>query len=176
MNKLNKKTIQPELVTAAVCGLFCPSCTVYIGTAEDPDRLKLLAKRFGRPIEDLECSGCRSDNLSFYCKTCTMKKCAADRGIKFCSECDDYPCSELKTFQTEAPHRADLWTSLEQIKNEGWKKWFAKMTELSSCSDCGTINSAYDPVCRSCGNRPSSSFAEKHEVLIAAHLEKLKKH
>ncbi len=32
---------------AAVCGLFCPACTIYIGTREDPDRLKASARRTG---------------------------------------------------------------------------------------------------------------------------------
>ncbi|MBI9107691.1 MAG: DUF3795 domain-containing protein [Spirochaetales bacterium] len=175
MDKLNENTIQPKLKTAAVCGLFCPSCSLYIATKEEPARLELLIQNFGRPKEELQCEGCRSDKLSFYCRTCVMKKCTAERGFEFCSECGDYPCKDIKAFQEEMPHRAELWNSLEQIKAEGWKNWFAYMTAMTSCHKCGTINSAYEPVCRSCGGQPSSNYAEKHKDLIAAHINKLKK-
>ncbi len=43
----------PDKTLAAVCGLFCPACTVYIGTHEAPQRLQWLAQRVGRPVEDL---------------------------------------------------------------------------------------------------------------------------
>jgi hypothetical protein len=40
---------------SAVCGLFCPSCKVFIGTKEDPQRLKAIADRFQLPVEEWEC-------------------------------------------------------------------------------------------------------------------------
>ncbi|MFX1347012.1 MAG: DUF3795 domain-containing protein, partial [Promethearchaeota archaeon] len=46
---------------AAVCGLFCPACTVFIATQEDPARLKLIANQFGITEEEMKCNGCRSD-------------------------------------------------------------------------------------------------------------------
>ncbi len=42
-----------------------------------------------------------------------MFSCAAERDIDFCIECMDYPCSDLKQFQGEMPHRNDF----EDIKN-----------------------------------------------------------
>ena len=50
------KTIDKKL--AAVCGLFCPACTIYIGTTEEPARLEASAQRMNRPVEDLQCNGC----------------------------------------------------------------------------------------------------------------------
>ena len=43
-------TIDKKL--AAVCGLFCPACTVYIGTTEEPARLEVMAQRMQRPVEN----------------------------------------------------------------------------------------------------------------------------
>ena len=123
----------------------------------------------------MRCTGCRTDNMSFYCKTCKMKKCSAEHNIQFCSQCGEYPCPELEAFQKEAPHRAELWSSLEQIRTEGWRKWFMDMLELNACPGCGTINSAYDAVCRECGGSPASRFTEKHEALITSHRGKLEK-
>ena len=169
MAKLNKD-LKPDRTLSAVCGLYCPSCTLYIGTVEDPARLNGLAAATGRPLEDLLCKGCRSDNLSFFCREfCKMKPCAAAKGLSFCSECEEYPCENLRAFQAAMPHRAELWDSLAQIKNEGADSWFCAQTERFACPACGTINSAYDLTCRSCGNDPGSAFTAAHRDEVLAH-------
>jgi len=50
----------PDKRLAAVCGLFCPACTLFIGTKEDPERLKMVAMRIQLSVEELECHGCQS--------------------------------------------------------------------------------------------------------------------
>lgn len=154
---------KPDKIKAAVCGLFCPSCTVYIATHEDPERLKTLAARFNQPVSEIECDGCRSDRLNLFCRTrCAMRKCLTEKGIEFCVECDEYPCEELKSFQSQMPHRNELWKSQERIKEAGWEKWYEEMADLYSCGSCGTVNSAYDFKCRKCGTDPSCGYVEKH--------------
>ena len=54
-------TLQPNKNLAAVCGLFCPACTFYIGSTADPDRLKRLAERLQKTAEEIECHGCSPD-------------------------------------------------------------------------------------------------------------------
>ena len=44
------KENEPNITLAAVCGLFCPSCTVYIASNEDPDRLARQAKSMNKTI------------------------------------------------------------------------------------------------------------------------------
>lgn len=142
----------PDKRHAAVCGLFCPSCTYFIGTKEAPEKLKERAKLFNRPVEELECYGCRSEKLFFFCKeNCKMRNCAAEKKIDFCGECSEYPCAELKEFQVQLPHRIELWKSQERIKEVGYEKWYEEMIEHYSCPECGTLNSAYDMACRKCG-------------------------
>ena len=99
---------QPDKRLAAVCGLFCPACTVYIATHEDSERLKLLAERMGQSVEATRCEGCRSEVRNSYCKSCAKVSCAAGKGIDFCGACDEYPCQELKDFQALMPHRSEL--------------------------------------------------------------------
>ena len=151
---------------AAACGLFCPACTLYIGTTEEPERLAKIAERFGVTPEDCRCLGCRSDVVSPYCRTCEIVKCADERGVGFCGECQDYPCEMLKEFQAQRPHRAELFESGDRIREIGFEKWFEETNKRYSCPECSTINSAYDLACRKCGNEPGSSFAERHREWI----------
>jgi hypothetical protein len=166
----------PDRRLAAVCGLFCPSCTAYIGAHHDPSRLETLAKRFGQPVEKLMCNGCRSEKRSYYCENiCKMYKCAADKGVAFCGECSEYPCEELKTFRGEVPHRIELWKSQQRIKEAGFETWYQEMVEHFSCRACGTINSAYDAACWKCGAAPSCDYVSVHKEEIAEQMAKLAK-
>ena len=172
MSKLDRN-LPPNKTLAAVCGLYCPACTAFIATKEEPERLHALAARMGRSVEDVTCEGCRSSKRSFYCRElCTMKSCAGKKGIDFCSQCDEFPCETLKTFQAAAPHRRELWSSLAQIKTDGYEPWSRDMAALYACPGCGVLNSAYDLKCRSCGTAPSSEYTRRHGQAVMAHLSK----
>ena len=147
---------------AAVCGLFCPACTVFIATQEDPKHLEALAKQFGISTEEMKCNGCRSEKRIPYCDTCKIYPCAKKKGIDFCGECNEYPCDEIKAFQAAGAHRFELWEDQEAIKNEGIEEWIENKIKYYSCVDCGTINSAYDFKCRSCGSKSSNQYVLKH--------------
>jgi hypothetical protein len=157
---------------AAVCGLYCPGCSVFIATQEDPVRLKFLAKQFGITEEEMKCNGCRSDKRIPFCDTCKLYPCAEEKGIDFCGECDEYPCDELKEFQSLAPHRFELWEAQEQIKTKGYQKWMDEMKDYYSCDKCGTINSAYDFQCRSCKAKPGNEYTKKYRKKIMEFLAK----
>lgn len=175
MERNDKSHGLPDKRLAAVCGLFCPACNVYIGTKEDPEKLKGIAERLQRPVEELECHGCRSDKLCFFCReSCKMAKCAAEKGIDFCGECAEYPCEELKTFQAQLPHRIELWKYQERIKEVGYEKWYSEMIEHYSCPACGTLNSAYDMACRKCGATPGCTYVSLHKNEILQQLAKRK--
>jgi len=164
MHTKENQTGKVDKELAAVCGLFCEACTLYIATKEDPERLKGLAARFQLSEEAVKCYGCRSDKRGPYCAMCKMSSCAAERGIEFCSECEDYPCSELKQFQSERPHRIELWEDLKRIKDTGYKNWLKEIKGNYTCSKCQSINSAYDIKCRKCGEEPSCQYVTKHRV------------
>jgi len=174
MNSRQPNTSVPDRKLAAACGLFCPSCSLFIGTMEDPVRLQTISKRFQMPPELLECHGCRSEKRCFYCKEyCKMTKCSAEKGINFCVECGEYPCTELKAFQAQMPHRIELWESQELIKQVGWEKWYTEMIKRYACPECRTINSAYDLACRKCGRTPSCRYVELHKDEIAQKSSKM---
>ncbi len=160
---------------AAVCGLFCPACHVFIGTHEEPAKLANMAQRFKQPLDKIQCNGCRSAKRCFYCETvCFMAKCAAGKGVEFCGDCAEYPCKGLKEFQAMAPHRIELWKSHARRKEAGLETWYAEMIEHYSCPRCKTVNSAYDLTCRKCGNDPGSEYVRLYKDAIMAHLAKIK--
>lgn len=172
MSDKKEKALEQDKTLAAVCGLFCEACTAYIATRDDPARLKELAERFQFPEEELKCLGCRSEKRGPYCRICKMCVCAADRGIDFCVECEEYPCSELKQFQSAAPHRIELWNDLERIKTVGYQSWAEEARTKYTCPGCGSVNSAYDLKCWTCGREPSCAYVARHKPKIERFLEK----
>ncbi len=175
MEERKETVLKPDNREAAVCGLFCPACSIYIGTKEDTERQKRHAETFNVPVEEMECEGCRTDKRIGYCKNCKMVKCASAKGIDFCGECEEYPCEELKQFQSILPHRIELWKFQERIKEVGYERWYTEMLEHYSCPKCGTINSAYDMACRKCGASPSCSYVELNKQEIMKRLSEMPK-
>lgn len=157
---------------AAVCGLYCEACSWFISTNEDPERLKKLAAQQNWLVEDSKCYGCRSGKRLPYCGKCRMSACAAERGIDFCCECEEYPCDDLKQFQTAMPHRIELWVNLNRIKSVGYRQWLKEVRENYVCLRCETLNSAYDLKCRKCGRDPSCNYVANHRQTIEQHLNK----
>lgn len=175
MEETNNDILMPDKRLAAVCGLFCPACHVYIATREGPEQLAMLARRYQKPLEELRCRGCRTEERCFYCETvCFMARCAAGKGLDFCGDCADYPCEGLKKFQAQAPHRIELWESHARRKEAGWKTWYAEMTEHYACPQCRTVNSAYDLTCRKCGHDPSCAYVGLHKEEIMEFLAQRK--
>jgi predicted RNA-binding Zn-ribbon protein involved in translation (DUF1610 family) len=158
---------------AAVCGLFCEGCSIFIASQEDPERLALLAARMGWSVEETYCDGCRAKRRTVYCRSCTMFACAAERGLAFCSQCDEYPCEDFRAFGAERPHRADIEKDLARIGEIGAEIWMDEMRRRYACPACGAINSAYDLKCRRCGHEPGNAFVEEHREAIVARLSQL---
>jgi hypothetical protein len=155
----------------AYCGLYCSSCSVFIASQEDPARLQIIANKMNRSVEETRCNGCRSEKLSSYCLNCDLKICAISKGIDFCSECNDYPCSKLKSFQKKMPHRSELFDSLDYVKNNSIEKWEEKMIQDFSCPKCGKINSPYFINCKKCNTFPGNKFIERNLEKIKNYLK-----
>jgi hypothetical protein len=151
---------------AAVCGLPCEACSIYIGSQEDPERLARFAARVGWDIAEAHCDGCRAEVRTPYCRTCGLYACATRRRHDFCIECEDYPCADLEAFKQERPHRIEIYDNLARIRGIGVEEWLAEARERYSCPECGTVNSAYDVKCRSCGHEPGSAYVAAHRDAI----------
>lgn len=155
---------------AATCGLLCSACSVYIATNEDPERLRRISLKFGLPEEEVRCFGCGSNKRFGPCADCGFSACAKEKGLVNCSECESFPCKDLKDFQAALPHRRDLWEDLEQARHLAPLEWIAKIQKKYTCNQCGTINSAYDLSCRKCGQTPSCDYVGRHMETLNEHL------
>jgi len=162
----------PDKTVAAVCGLYCEACRWYIATVEDPELLRRLAAQRCVSEEEARCHGCRSDRRLYYCATCRMSACAAERGIDFCGDCGEFPCDELKRFQAEMPHRIEIFANLERIRAVGWRQWLREIRGCYACPACGTLNTAYDRKCRKCGQTPSCRYRAEHRPAIERYFNK----
>ena len=98
--EINEKFLSP-------CGLYCGVCSVYYATRDNnPKFLEKLLNFYQNAmpglenltIKDLECEGCLSDNISFFCQVCSIKDCNKKKGYSGCHECDDFPCQFIADF------------------------------------------------------------------------------
>ncbi len=162
---------KPDKNLVAACGLFCPSCAIFIASNEnDSDRLKRQASELNITVEEVRCKGCRSEKRNAYCNTCFMLKCTKKKNVDFCSECNEYPCVQIVEFQSKLPHRIELWKDLQRIKKVGYETFYVESLENYKCSSCATINSGWDLSCRKCGNSPSCKYVENNQAEIKKRL------
>ncbi len=87
------------------CGIYCANCPIFIaGALSDKKKKAQLAKKLseemGKKItpEEISCLGCRSSTKSHWTQDCKIRKCASEKGIEFCYQCEEFPCSSLHEF------------------------------------------------------------------------------
>jgi len=122
---------------AAPCGIYCRAC----------------------PTLGKTCSGCRSEKpqkrISKY--ACYIRNCTAEKGIDFCSSCNEVPCRKYKT-KLLMPHRDDLryqyrrdaFSDLQLLKENGFEAWDDHQQKKWSCPECGSVVWIYSYECSGC--------------------------
>ncbi len=107
------------------CGLDCFNCEVHENNVTDEMR-KMLSAKFGLPPEEVQCKGCREQKgARLVFPLCETYKCATDKGIEFCHECDDFPCQKLQPASDGAngyPHNMKLY-NLCRMNAVGLDEW-----------------------------------------------------
>ncbi len=123
---MDKKTDYLNLTSP--CGLDCFNCPLYLANKNDKLR-KLISEKINVPYEKTICKGCRSmeGKIDFLhmSETCKIFKCCNDKKIKFCFECDDFPCDHLHPYADKAsktPQNTKIFNSC-LIKKLGLEKW-----------------------------------------------------
>ncbi len=111
---------------AAPCGLFCGSCPLYKAW-QDPEFHKTLAEKMKVPPEKAKCPGCRpaSGSVTPIGETCQTYRCAQEKQVSFCYQCNAFPCHKLAPCADRAqllPHNLKVF-SLLALKNMGREKW-----------------------------------------------------
>lgn len=127
---------------AAPCGMYCGSCRHYL--ARENGLLKEKGLKTG-------CEGCRArnKNCAFIKKSCSRIR----KDIRFCSECNDFPCENLSKLNRRYVDKygVSLTDNLLRIKDIGAEKWLIEQQDKWKCPRCGGTICVHDDECYGCG-------------------------
>ena len=134
----------------APCGLYCGVCGILIADREGNDKFKKkLSGVYGLPSEKIECKGCKSTDVFFYCRVCPIKSCTEKLGYEGCHECDDFPCDFINNFPMEVGKKVML-RAIPQWKEWGTEKWVEEEEKRYHCPHCGYTLFRGAKRCRKC--------------------------
>ena len=126
----------------APCGMNCALCVNYLALKND-------LKKQG--FKKAYCAGClpRGNNCIFMKKHCVL---LGKGRVRFCFECGDYPCRRLKSLDKRyrSKYHMSMVENLEQIKEQGMKKFLAKQREKWGCPQCGGVICCHNGLCLKC--------------------------
>ena len=91
------------------CGSNCHGCAIYLATREQDPKKKRemrvdiawnLKEHYGwecKPEDVADCDGCKAENARHFSGgDCQVRKCARDKGIENCADCNEYPCEKIE--------------------------------------------------------------------------------
>ena len=145
------------------CGIYCGACEIMrVFRFGD---VKKAAKEWDMKPEEIRCYGCKTNDVSSYSKDCDFKKCAEDKGVNFCFECENFPCQKLLDFENdECSHHTGVLKNLEFIKKSGLKNWLMQQELRWKCANCGTNFSWYEKTCKKCGKLLFNCISEEYNL------------
>ncbi len=136
---------------AGICGLYCGACYIYLTYKYgDEKAVARLAEQLGIKPEELECQGCGPESEKCIRKDCKVRSCAIERGVRFCYQCDDYPCKQFKESIEKFPHLSVIREEQDNLACNGPAKWLEWQVHRWKCQGCGTKLGWYDVVCPTC--------------------------
>lgn len=132
--------MEEELI--APCGMNCALCVSYLAMKND-----LNKKGFGKKY----CPGCipRGKNCTHMKDQCKL---VGDGLIRFCYECDKFPCSRLKELDKRYrdKYHMSMIENLEFIRDNGIEKFLQKESEKWRCARCGEMICCHNGLCLNC--------------------------
>lgn len=125
----------------APCGMNCGVCSSYLAMKTD-----LKKKGFGKTY----CAGCLPRGKKCY----YGKKCKRlGKGlVRFCYECDEFPCRLLKTLDKRYRtfYHMSMIENLEFIREHGIESFLEKEAVKWKCSECGGVICCHNGLCYTC--------------------------
>lgn len=118
----------------APCGIACILCHRYCESDEP-------------------CQGCREGKgKSNHCKSCSIMKCANEKGHYFCFECKEFPCKEVVEFNDSYIERFghEFLPNAVLMKKEGKEALEKELINKWTCPECGSIICIHDNKCSGC--------------------------
>lgn len=145
MQNWSRFVMKPELI--ASCGINCAICVGYLGYTMSGTKRKH------------SCLGCRTSDESG--KFLSRKNCAflkkhcdllAKEQVRFCFECDDFPCRYLKKLDDGyvRKYNTSLIENLNAIKDNGMKRFLQEQSKKYTCPQCGGTICVHTNLCYNC--------------------------
>jgi len=135
----------------APCGLYCGVCGVYYATRDNNEKfLEKLRDMYKSGIpelenlttDDLRCRGCMSDQVSMFCRVCSIKDCTEAKGYSGCHECDEFPCEHIDNFQIPVGKKVIL-RAIPYWRKHGTEKWVTDEEARYVCPEPGCSNKIF---------------------------------
>jgi len=135
MKEMNEKMIAP-------CGMNCCLCIAYQFKKNDINK---------RGFHKKYCPGClpRGENCTHLKDACEL---LAKGSIRFCYECESYPCKRLKSLDKRyrTKYNLSMIENLNCIKEFGMEEFLKKERNKWSCPECGAIVCCHNGLCLNC--------------------------
>ncbi len=132
--------LQDELI--APCGMNCGLCIAYQAKVVD-----LNQYGFHRTY----CPGCIPRG-----KFCTHMSDQCERigtgKIRFCFECEEYPCKRLKSLDKRyrTKYHMSMIANLDYIRDFGMQAFLEKEDQQWKCPDCQNLICCHNGLCLNC--------------------------
>lgn len=99
-------------------------------------------------------AGCLNSHIGKpeHCRKCNIKDCIKYKGLTYCFECHDYPCTLINNLEKSYKKRyqASLIKNSEFVQKHELKMIMEKKKKKYTCSNCGGIISIHDGECNEC--------------------------
>ncbi len=126
----------------APCGMNCNLCISYQAM-----RYNLNSKGFHRKY----CSGCipRGENCTHMGDQCKQ---LAEAAIRFCFECESFPCKRLKTLDKRyrTKYRLSMIENLETMRDNSVELFLKEEKAKWRCPECGAFICCHNGLCLQC--------------------------
>jgi hypothetical protein len=128
------KKMKPEMI--APCGINCLACSAHL-------REKKPCPGCKAPVEQITRKSCRE---------CRIKKCAYEKGNKWCFECMSFPCPRIEklTIRYMKNCCVNLIQNGRDADND-MTKFLKSQKDLFTCKSCEGIINQHQKTCSECG-------------------------
>lgn len=130
----------------APCGINCRTCIAYQFGEHDFNK---------RGFHKKYCDGCipRGGTCTHMGDSCELlRKGSKDGGVRFCFECEKFPCKRLKSLDKRysTKYNTSVINNLNFIKNNGMNAFLEKEDDKWKCGTCGGSICCHNGLCLTC--------------------------
>lgn len=124
-----------EEIMFAPCGMNCIVCYKHCYTKKP-------------------CEGCFNSEKGKpeHCRRCKIKECTNIKSVKYCFECSEFPCKQIKNLEKSynTRYNTSLISNNLAVKQEGLESFMKRQQLEYKCDHCCGVISLHDDECSEC--------------------------